>query len=127
MDNRIGTRIDVQPRKGRDWKPGVVIGGLLALAGAIVTIAAAYQLQITAETRRAAQIAPPAPATTPNARQQAQEELAQLRLERDKARAAAWRARVDADTRAANDPHVRCYSGVRMIKERGEWRNAGSC
>lgn len=125
MEQRMAGRIDQQGSKVREWKPGVVIGGLLALAGLIVTIGAAYQLQVTGEERRA-QVVSPAPATAPTPEQlEARRAVAELQLERDRVNAALWRARVDAE--AEKGATVRCYNGVRMIKRGNAWSNEGRC
>ncbi|MEN4903348.1 hypothetical protein [Luteimonas sp. TWI1437] len=128
MEHRIDARID-QRAKAKDWKPGVIIGGILAIAGMLITAAAVYQLQVTGDERRALSqsarsVAKPAlPAPTPE-QLQAREELARLQLERDLARAAAWRARVDAES---GPDQVRCYSGTRLVKRDGAWTDAGRC
>ena len=111
-------------RREKDWMPGVVIGGLLAAAGFLVTAAAAYQLQVTGDSRAAAAVAVSDMRSTSQETAAAREELAGIRLERDRAIAKEWRERVDREMGAEK---VRCYSGTRLVLINGEWINHGTC
>lgn len=127
MEHRLEERIDAQPRKSRDWRLAVVGGGLLALAGMLVTIGAVYQLQLTGAARRAAALERPEPSIDPQLearRAAARRELEEIRAQRDRAAAQEWRDRVDRDSGA---DEIRCYGGVRMVRHGSEWMNAGSC
>lgn len=127
MEHRLEQRIDVQPRKSRDWRLAVIGGGILAFAGMLVTIGAVYQLQVTGDARRGPTLERPAPQLDPELearRAAAKRELEAVRAERDRAAAKAWRDRVDRDSVA---DEIRCYSGVRMVRHGSEWMNAGRC